>query len=104
MSKAKRTMTRGEAEQILSAPLPEDNDSGALTVREYFIELAKMIWNEGESFNGKRPFGNSGWEYDIRWALVHSKIVEGSLDEDGDLEEYDAQRVHDLVLAALEYL
>jgi len=41
-----------------------DSDAGDnLTIRDYFYTLLTAVWNEGESFSGKRPFGNGGWEY-----------------------------------------
>lgn len=46
-----------------------DNDAGAKTPREYFRKLLKALWEEGDSFSGKRPFGNSGWDSDLFDAL-----------------------------------
>lgn len=56
---------------------------GLLTIREYLCALLTKLWAEGEGFNGKYPFGNSGWEYDLYAALIGAGAVEGSLDEDG---------------------
>ena len=47
------------------------------------------LWNEEEGFSGKRPFGNSGWKWEIYTALVSAKVVDGKLDEDGYIEEVD---------------
>ena len=41
------------------------NDIGAKTIGEYFEKLLLTLWDEQEDFSGKRPFGNSGWEYDV---------------------------------------
>ena len=52
--------------EILELPLnAEENDAGAATVREYLVTLLSVLWDEGESFSGKRPLGNSGWEYEL---------------------------------------
>ena len=66
-----------------------DSDAGKqLTVREYFRELLLKLWDEKEGFSGKRPFGNSGWEYEVHCALAKAGFVDlGEWDE--DLECYD---------------
>lgn len=57
-------MTKDEAVQLLATPLPE-NDSGADTVGGYLGALLERLLDDGEAFSGKRPFGNSGWEWDL---------------------------------------
>ena len=48
-----------------------DSDAGDnLTVREYFKTLLLTLWDEKEGFSGKRPWGNSGWEYEVHIALL----------------------------------
>lgn len=65
---------------ILDIPM-FDNDANASTVGEYLVALLQQLWSEEEGFSGKRPFGNSGWKYDVYSALVHYGKVEGTLDE-----------------------
>ena len=36
-----------------------------ITIKGYLKELSLTLWKEKECFNGKRPFGNSGWDYDL---------------------------------------
>ena len=61
-----------------------DSDAGTqLTMREYFKELLTELWTEKEGFSGKRPFGNSGWEYEVHCARAKSGFV--------DLGEWDAE-------------
>lgn len=55
-------------EEVLALKMPE-NDADATTVREYFKALLTALWDEGESFSGKRPLGNSGWEFDLLEAI-----------------------------------
>lgn len=50
-----------------------------LTVRQYFHALLTKVWNEEEGFNGKRPWGNSGWRHDVIFALVRAGFLEGSV-------------------------
>ena len=41
------------------------------TIRQYLYQLLRSVWRENEEFSGKRPFGNSGWQYDVYKALVN---------------------------------
>lgn len=53
---------------ILDLPI-DSVDTDSATIREYFCDLAYQLWRDGEGFSGKRPFGNSGWQYAIETAL-----------------------------------
>jgi len=39
------------------------NEGEPITVRQYFARLLSVLWDDEESFSGKRPFGNSDWSY-----------------------------------------
>jgi hypothetical protein len=80
------------------------NDAKAETVRGYLKALLRELWREGEGFSSKRPFGNSGWEYDLYEALVAAKAVAGSLDEDGRINEVDEKAANALILEAIDSL
>lgn len=70
-------------EEILAVPMAQ-NDANAATIRGYLVALARAIWNEGAGFSGKRPFGNSGWSYDIATALYKAGAVAGETEQWGD--------------------
>lgn len=66
-----------------------------ITVSEFFVKLLSKVWVEEESFSGKRPFGNSGWEYDLVASIGEAggfPMVNEGTDEDPDwvLEDEDA--------------
>ncbi len=61
---------------------------GDMPIREYLRALLLKLWEEGEGFSGKRPFGNSGWEYDLYSTLIAAGAVEGEFDEDGFIESF----------------
>lgn len=82
--------------QILDCPMQE-NDAGAATVREYLRALLLGVWKKGESFSGKRPFGNSGWETEVIDALHQAGMVKSY-----ESKDYEAGRV--LVSWAIESL
>lgn len=91
---------------VLALPM-QDNDAGAKTIREYLIMLAHKCWAKADSFSGKRPFGNSGWDYEIYTALAKGKLIEAKFDEyDGycDLIEFDEGKANRLVRYAFNEL
>lgn len=65
-----------------------------LTIRDYFRVLLSTLWDEKEGFSGKRPFGNSGWEYDLYKPLIEAGAIPGKLDEDGYVEAVDRAVAH----------
>lgn len=92
-------MEKVTAQQVLDLKLP-DNDAGAATVRHYLGKLLSEMWRHGEDFV-KRPFGNSGWQYDLYAPMVRAGFVEGALDEDGNVEEHDENAADELIQSAI---
>lgn len=76
-----------ELNEILALTTVRHDLGEEITLRQYFYDLMSTLWCEGEGFNGKRPFGNSGWDYDIYVPLIKAGLITGSLDEDGYIEE-----------------
>ena len=72
-----------------------------VTIREFFYELLKAVWEGGESFNGKKPFGNSGWTGDLKACLVKNKLIDGEIDAEGYMESCDEVAFNKLVLEKL---
>lgn len=70
-----------------------EDAGGQMPIRDYLRAILTRIWDEGEAFSGKRPFGNSGWEYDILSALIAAKAVDGDLDEDGRYESMSGENL-----------
>lgn len=96
------TDLNAKAAAALDAAVECDGCPG--TLRDYLRNLLAVLWNDGESFSGKRPFGNSGWEYDIYSGLITAGLVDGSHDEDGYVERVDRKQADKLVLAAIKQL
>ncbi|MBF6277015.1 hypothetical protein [Nocardia nova] len=91
--------------QILATPMHgENNDAEADTIRGYLIALLATLWREEEGFSGKRPFGNSGWRFDLYAALGHAGHIRASFDDDGYLEDVDAIVGDRLIATAIEAL
>lgn len=90
-------------QEILDVPMRE-NDANASTIRAYLVALVREVWKEVDGFSGKRPFGNSGWQYEVYDALVTAGHVQGRTDEDGYLEECDTDAADALILTAIDAL
>lgn len=80
----------------------EDSDSNSL--RQHLFELVMTLWLEGESFSGKRPFGNSGWEYDLMCPLVEMGVIPGEIDEDGYLQDADTKAGYPVITKLIEHI
>lgn len=96
-------ITSEMAKAALDLPMDE-NDAGAQTIRGYLKALLLQLWQQGEGFGGKRPFGNSGWDHDLYRALVKAGVIKGKLDEDGFIDEYDHDTGWALIEAAINDL
>ena len=55
-----------------------------------FTRIRRVSSND-DDFNGKRPFGNSGWKYNVYAPLTKAGLISGSLDDDGYVESLDAK-------------
>lgn len=87
------------AASILAVPMGE-NDSGEETIGGYLAALLELVWQHGEGFDSKRPFGNSGWQYDFNRPLADAGLVAGSRDRYGDLD-VDRRAVDALIRKAI---
>lgn len=87
---------------VLALPM-EDNDANAKTIGEYLVMLLAALWDRGESFSGKRPFGNSGWKYDLYIPLVRARLVKGSFIDDY-LDEFDILAAQKLISETIQFL
>lgn len=57
-----------------------DTDAGDnITVRQYLHALMETLWWEEDGFSGKRPFGNSGWQWDLITPLCVAGFIEGTV-------------------------
>lgn len=91
-------------QQILNTPMG-DNDAGASSIGGYLTALLAALWEEGECFGGKRPFGNSGWESDLFLPLVKTGYISGRIDEEyGYAEDEDEDAGRALIASAIQAL
>lgn len=67
------------------------------SIRHYLVELSRRCWAEYDCFNGKKPFGNIAWKYNLYEALIAGRFIQGTYDEDGYLEDFDKLKADDLI-------
>lgn len=87
--------------RILAVSFESDDLGRTLTIRDYLVELLLSLWDKEESFSGKRPFGNSGWQYEVYAALIAAKMIDGTLDEYGHVAEIDRKHADSLIEIAI---
>ena len=75
-----------------------------LTIKEYLKKLLRTLWQQGECFSSKRPFGNSDWEYELYIPLFEKGLIKGKLSDDGDIEKVDTEAGNELILKLIEKL
>jgi len=88
-------LTKQELQELLNLKVENYENN---TIRGYFKLLLTELWIQGECFSGKRPLGDSGWEYDLYAPLVKSGAVDGNIDEDGCIDEFNIGDANELVL------
>jgi hypothetical protein len=98
---------RPSPQEVLSLPLPQPNDAQAATLRDYLIALLHELWREADEFSGKRPFGNSDWQYDLYEPMGRAGWIEIYFDEDGYVHDFTAEahrQADNLIYAAIHAL
>lgn len=95
---AKKKLT---AHEVLSLSFKCDDLDRELTIRQWLAELLLTLWREEEGFSGKRPFGNSGWQWDVAAVLIKAGAITGKLDSDGFVDEADDEELKDVIEGAI---
>lgn len=61
-----------------------------ITIRGYLQLLLESFWIKGESFDSKRPFGDSDYRYDLYLPLIDNGFIAGRI-EDGFVVEINEE-------------
>jgi hypothetical protein len=93
--------------EILDLPMKQ-NDAEAKTIRDYLKAIVYEVWDRGEGFSGKRPFGNSGWERDLYEPLVTAGLVRKDENQSNQVYVYildaDVPKANGLICEAIDAL
>lgn len=90
-------MTIGE---ILKLPVEEEAEN----IGAFLHKLLITLWVEGEGFSGKRPFGDSNWDFVLYKTLVNFEVVDGSIDEYGNLESFNEEAADQIIRLCIFHL
>lgn len=72
------------------------------TIGEFLVELFSDLWAKGINFNAKRPYGSSGWKYDIYAALAAANVIHGVIDEDGCVSEINMIEADAIIIGVIK--
>jgi hypothetical protein len=89
--------------QVLACPMRR-NDADAATIGAWLMELLATVWRQQSDFSSKRPFGSSDWNGDLALALIRAGYLDGKLDNEGYLDDYDRERLDRLIAEAIAAL
>jgi len=89
-------------QELLNIKIKSFNHDNDLTVKGYLRLLLTNLWDKGESFSSKRPFGDSGWEYDLYIPLILSGAIKGEIDQYGDILSFDTVAANGLVFTLID--
>lgn len=92
-----------EIKDILELKINNSDFDKDLTIKGYLCLLLDKLWKEEERFSGKRPFGNGGWKNDLYVPLVKAKVVKGSFNEDGWMEDCDSKKANKIIFDCIKY-
>jgi hypothetical protein len=92
--------------EILKLKFKSTDLGKEITIKDFFKELLITLFKEGECFSGKRPFGNSGWDYDLCVCLVQNGVIEGSYFDNCSFTdwEYDSAAAESKILDLIKEL
>lgn len=96
-------MRNFRVQDVLALSMGE-NDADAETIGQYIMVLGAQLFKEQDCFSGKRPFGNSGWTYEVYEVLVKARVIDGEYYDDGDLKSLDEDQAEAVMREVFEYL
>ena len=97
-------MDDSEYGKILDLVVDLRGDRPKTTIRWYLQKILSRVWEQKECFDGKRPFGNSGWGHDLYAPLVKAGYVENSVEEDGDLDDASSEAAYEIISNLIDYI
>jgi NAD+ synthase len=97
-------LNKEKVEEILNYRFESVDLRKTLSIKDFLKKLLITLFEEKECFDGKKPFGNSGWEYDIYKALVLGGVIQGEIDSDGYVKNINEEEADKLTLELINFL
>ena len=63
----------------------DSKDFGKVRLEDLFKKMLLKLWTEGEGFD----VVDGGWQFDVYKALIENGCINGTIDEDGFVEDVD---------------
>lgn len=92
--------------ELLHCPMMQPNDANAETVAEFLGAILTALWVEGECFSGKRPLGNSDWQWQVHMSLAKAGFVDTIINkwDEEDISDSDLDALDDLIIQAIRLI
>jgi hypothetical protein len=74
-------LSKEKMEEILNYRFEARDIEVNLSIKDFLKTILKKVWKEEQCFDGKRPFGNSGWQQEIYDILIENKVVDEKAEE-----------------------
>ena len=74
-----------------------DDLSKEIKLSEYLKGMLVELIDDPDGFSGKRPYGNSGWIWEIYARMIGEGFISGKLDVDGMVEEFDNKEADEVL-------
>lgn len=97
-------MKNKEIKDVLNIKFDSD-PFGEISIKGYLLSLLKELWVKKDRFSGKRPFGDSGWEYELYECLAVNNVINADItEEDGAVHDYNKLEADVVILNCIEDL
>lgn len=90
-------------QEILNLPI-EDTNTDAKTLGQYLFQLLESLILEGEGFDTYAPLGKEEWVDPVRHTLILNQVLDGTLDEYGRIDDFNAVQFNGTMLNLSTFL
>ena len=88
-----------ELKKILELPvMVYGTPDETLPLKDFLYGLNELLLEDPDSFSGKRPYGNSGWKFEIYKTFIKAGLVPGKIDSAGYLKYVDKLEAYKFLL------
>lgn len=74
-----------------------ESETEKLTLQEYLIGILDLMWTYPRGFDATKPYGYEGWKDEVVHAFILNGHLEGRLDNDGGVVDYNSTQFKELM-------